>query len=374
MSDYANFQWPSYRPPLETYKLDYGIGVIGYGGIVRAQHMPAYRHAGYRVVAAADNQTERQELARLDGVPNVYADYRKLLERDDVQIVDIAVFHSPADIQSRIQMLKDAVQARKAVFMQKPMATDLKTAEEMVRIAEESGVPFAINQNMRFDPVIYTAKQLLSPERFGKPAFMQVYNTSIEGLNFGFKSEGSPFGPAWQIHAADSIRWLSGGEPVSVYCTNRNNGSMWQIEFSSGAVCDYFEYHAVETFRSETPLRIWAEKGAMRGNHRWNPGSRWVKDFLEVRGYDWPEQIDYLSLKLPDDLTPRDFFIKPNFDHCSSIGGFIGSMGEFMQSLHEKRPALTSAQDNLRSLRLYFAAQLAAENKRPYNPQTMAAV
>ena len=44
---------------------------------------------------------------------------------------------------------------------------------------------------------------------------------------------------AWQIHAIDSIRWLAGGDPVCVYCTNRNYASMYQLEFSSGAVCNY---------------------------------------------------------------------------------------------------------------------------------------
>jgi hypothetical protein len=46
-------------------------------------------------------------------------------------------------------------------------------------------------------------------------------------------------------------------------------------------------------------------------------------------------------------------------------------MGEFMQSLQEKRPALTNGRDNLMSLRLYFAGQLSAEKKRPVDPRTM---
>ena len=79
-----DFQWPSFRPPLETYKLDYGIGIVGYAGIVRAQQLPAYRLAGYRVVAAADIRADRRELAKLDGIPHVYEDYRELLQRDDV--------------------------------------------------------------------------------------------------------------------------------------------------------------------------------------------------------------------------------------------------------------------------------------------------
>ena len=46
-------------------------------------------------------------------------------------------------------------------------------------------------------------------------------------------------------------------------------------------------------------------------------------------------------------------------------------MGEFMQSLHEKRPALTDGRDNLMSLRIYFAGLLSAEKRRPVDPRSM---
>jgi predicted dehydrogenase len=366
----SHFEWPSFRPPLETYKLDYGIGIVGYAGIVRAQQLPAYRLAGYRVVAAADIRADRRELASLDGIPHVYEDYRELLGRDDVQVIDCAVDHS--DMAARVRILKDAAKAGKAVLMQKPMATDLKTAGEMVQIAEDHGIPFAVNQNLRFDPAIYATKQFLTPERFGAPGFMHVANISIEGPPFGFGTDGVVM--AWQIHAMDSIRWLSGGDPTSVYCTNRNNASMYHIEFSSGAACSYFEYHNEANFRNETPLRIWAEKGAIRGNHRWNPGSRWERDLIEVRAYDWPDEVGWVSYNLPDDQTNRNVFIKPCYDHCASIGGFIGCMGEFMQSLHEKRPAPTNGRDNLMSLRIYFAGLLSAGQKRPVDPRCMEAL
>jgi predicted dehydrogenase len=365
---FPGFDWPAYRPPLETYKLDYGIGIVGYAGIVRAQHLTAYRLAGYRVVAAADIKSDRRELAALDGIPHVYEDYRDLLKRDDVDIIDCAVHDS--DMAARVQILKDAAKAGKAVLMQKPMATDLETAELMVKIAEDGGIPYAVNQNLRFDPAIYLTKQFLSPDRFGKPGYIQFANISIEGPKFAFGPCGVVM--PWQIHAIDSILWLAGGEPVSVYCTNQNNASMYQLGFSSGAVCNYFEYHNEDNFRNETPFRVWAERGAVRANHRWNPSSRWEKDLVEVRAYDWPKEIGWLTYNLPDDLTYRDVFITPKYDECGSIAGFIGSMGEFMQSLKEKRPALTNGRDNLLSLRMYFAGQLSAEKKRPVDPRSMA--
>jgi predicted dehydrogenase len=363
----AHFDWPSFRPPLEKYKLDYGIGIVGYAGIIRAQQLPAYRLAGFRVAAASDTRPERRDLAVRDGIPHVYDDYRALLQRDDVDIIDCAVDHSR--MPERVEILESAAKAGKAVLMQKPMALDLATAERMVRIAADHGIPYAVNQNLRFDPAIYAAKQFLTAERFGAPGFLHVANISVEGPAFSQGANGVVM--AWQIHAIDSIRWLAGGEATSAMCTNRNNAALYQIEFSSGAVCNYFEYHNAANFRNETPLRIWAEKGAVRGNHRWNPGSRWERELLEVRGYDWPEAVDWVSYKLPDDQTPRNVYIGACYDHSASIGGFIGCMGEFMQSIYEKRPALTDGSDNLRSLRIYFAGQESAARRCPVDPRSM---
>ena len=250
---------------------------------------------------------DRQQLATLDGVPHVYENYQDLLERDDVDIIDCAVDHSsPAAMAFRIAILKDAAKAGKAVLMQKPMATDLATAEQMVKIAEDHGIPFAVNQNFRFDPAIYLTKQFLSPNCFGKPGFMHFANISNEGPNFGFGPDGVVM--AWQIHAIDSIRWLAGGDPISVCCANQNGASMYQLQFSGGMACNYFEYHNSENFRNETPVRVWCEKGAVRANHRWNPTSRWEKDLVEVRAYDWPKEIGWMNYSLPDDLTYRDVF------------------------------------------------------------------
>ena len=170
---------------------------------------------------------------------------------------------------------------------------------------------------MRFDPAMYLTKQFFAPERFGKPAFIHLANMSIEGSpKFGFGSNGVVL--AWQIHRTRFRPLAFGGDPVSIYSTNRNNASMHQMEFSSGAVCNYFEYHNPDSFQNETPLRVWAEKGVMRGNHRWNTISRWERDLVEVRGYDWPKEIGFVTYNLPDDQTARDVFIKPCYDMCSS--------------------------------------------------------
>src|SRR5947199_9682028 len=80
-----------YQPQPPT-KRDYGIGVIGCGGIARGAHLPAYRKFGYRVVACCDLSEEAMRLAR-DGfdIPYGTTDVDALLAHPDVRIVDLAV-------------------------------------------------------------------------------------------------------------------------------------------------------------------------------------------------------------------------------------------------------------------------------------------
>ncbi len=86
--DLNSIDW---RPKLGS-KTDYGIGFVGCGGIVQYAHIPAYRKAGFRMVAAYDIRREAaEEVARLAGTANVYDSLDALLADPAVDIVDIAV-------------------------------------------------------------------------------------------------------------------------------------------------------------------------------------------------------------------------------------------------------------------------------------------
>ena len=105
-------------------------------------------------------------------------------------------------MEARIAILKDAAKAGKAVLMQKPMATDLKTAEEMVKIAEDAGISFAVNQNLRFDPAIYLTKQFLARSASASPATSTSRTSPSRGPSSASGRTASCM--AWQIHAIDS--------------------------------------------------------------------------------------------------------------------------------------------------------------------------
>ncbi len=97
------------------------IGMIASGGITET-HCKAYKKAGFEVVALCDLIEERAKKRQTQFFPNAFVttDYRELLKRDDIEVVDIATH--PAE---RLPLIEAALLARKHVLSQKPFVLDL---------------------------------------------------------------------------------------------------------------------------------------------------------------------------------------------------------------------------------------------------------
>ncbi len=124
------------------------IGLIACGGIT-AYHLKAYKSAGYDVVALCDPDINKAKARQREFYPaaSIHADYRDLLRRDAIEIVDVATH--PAQ---RIAILKDCIAAGKHILSQKPFVTDLTVGQKLVDLADKRGVKLAVNQNGRWAP------------------------------------------------------------------------------------------------------------------------------------------------------------------------------------------------------------------------------
>ena len=129
----------SYRPR---------IGLIGCGGI-SIQHLRAYRDAGYEVAMLCDRQESKAADARSRFYPDagVTTDFRDVLKRDDIEVVDLA-----AHPQNRAPMYGPCIEAGKHILSQKPFVTDLDFGLRVIEQAEKKGVRLAVNQNGRWAP------------------------------------------------------------------------------------------------------------------------------------------------------------------------------------------------------------------------------
>lgn len=156
------------------------VGVIGVGQIGK-YHLSNYsKIANAELVAVADvNEAEARRVAEMYNIPNVYTDFRQLLQRDDIQAVDVCLhnnFHAPVTMA--------ALEAGKDVFCEKPMAGAYVDAERMFNTARATGRKLHIQCQNIFQNAAKAAKVLIDGGHLGK-----VYHAR----SVGHRRRGRPY-------------------------------------------------------------------------------------------------------------------------------------------------------------------------------------
>jgi predicted dehydrogenase len=126
-----------------------------------------FQLAGWRELpgvecVAAWNRTSSK--AKALGVPAVYEDPEELLIREKPDFVDIVT-----DVGSHAPLVRLAAKHRVPVICQKPMAPSLGEAASMLRACQETGTPFFVHENWRWQAPLRELKKELGSGRIGTP-------------------------------------------------------------------------------------------------------------------------------------------------------------------------------------------------------------
>lgn len=150
--------------PREPKRYHPAIALIGCGGISQI-HLRAYRAAGYNVVAVCDVDAAKAEARRVEFFPQakVYTDFRDVLRRDDIEVVDVALHPEP-----RVAVVRAALDARKHVLSQKPFVVDLDVGERLIEQAHRRGCTLAVNHNGRWAPHFSYLRQAVAKGVLGE--------------------------------------------------------------------------------------------------------------------------------------------------------------------------------------------------------------
>ncbi len=140
-------------------------GVIGTGNRGQAHLRTVNEILDIEVVAVCDSNERRlqQGAALVRTQPETYTDYRKLLERKDLDAVILVV---PDHLHA--EMAIAAFRAGKHVLTEKPMATTLADAEAMIAAAERAGKVLQIGLQLRYTGLYLTAQRELCEGRIGQ--------------------------------------------------------------------------------------------------------------------------------------------------------------------------------------------------------------
>ena len=202
------------------------IGMIGYGFMGRA-HTNAYKRVGdffdteYKPVlkaACARNEDELKKFAENWGYESTETDWRKLVERDDIDAIDICV---PNNLHK--EMAIACAEAGKAILCEKPIAMDTAEGEEMCAAVEKAGVANTVWYNYRRIPAVTLAKNIVDSGKLGRifhyrANFLQDWTISEDLPQGGaalwrldVKAAGSGVTGDLLAHCIDTAIWLNGG-------------------------------------------------------------------------------------------------------------------------------------------------------------------
>ncbi|NLX21850.1 MAG: Gfo/Idh/MocA family oxidoreductase [Phycisphaerae bacterium] len=201
------------------------VGLIGCGFMGRT-HSNAYRkvYSFFKpelkpaLKAICDVSADKAKaFADTWGYESVETDWKKLLARKDIDIVDIC---TPNNTHREIAMA--AAAAGKMIICEKPLAMNTAEGQEMVDAVEKAGVPNLVSFNYRRVPAVTLAKKLIDEGRLGKifhyrAVFLQDWTISSDLPQGGdalwrldAKVAGSGVTGDLLAHCIDTALWLNG--------------------------------------------------------------------------------------------------------------------------------------------------------------------
>jgi predicted dehydrogenase len=336
--DYTPAKLRRYHPP---------IGLIGCGGISE-QHLKAYRAAGYNVVALCDLLPERAEERRKEFFPQAmtYTDHRELLDRDDIEVVDIATHP-----QDREYLIPAALNAGKHVLSQKPFVLDLDKGRKFADLAEKNGVKLAVNQNGRWAPYFSYMRQAVNKGLIGEVMAVHMACHWDHGwvANTPFNTVHHVILYDFAIHWFDMLACLMGDRAARRVSASLQYAPGQKatppllgqaiVEFDGGQASLIFD-GSTKYAPSESCFVVGTE-GTLRSN-----------------GHVCAAREVTIATKKGvgvADLSRGNWF--PD--------GFHGSMAELLSSIEQKRTPGNNPIDNLRGLAMCFAAVASAESGKP---------
>jgi len=257
------------------------------------------------------------------------------------------------------QATRDALAAGLHVLVEKPFTDDLAEARRLIALARERRRVLMVNQNYRWFPAPQQARDLLRAGAIGRPlaCYLDFHFLFGSGYRYFFLEE--PLLSDMAIHHFDALRFVLDDEPVSISCDSWSEpdtpfkgrpAALATIRFAGGMIASY--------------RGSWISRGPTTpyGGHWRIDGTHGTIELTFRGAFEERDQLDRLTLYRPERRPEQVRLPKmPCMDR-------MGALNAFAEWVRDGRPpeGISSAEDNLNSLALMFAAiRSARENGRP---------
>lgn len=215
------------------------------------------------------NYADRENVAR-------YANYKEMIaEHPELELIAIA---TPSGVHAEIALY--CIDHGINLIIEKPMAMNMKDAEDIIRRSEEKGVKVSACHQNRFNVAVQKTRKALEAGRFGKLSHGSIHVRW--NRNKGYYDQATWRG-TWAddggclmnqcIHGIDLLRWMMGNEIVSVYGQTRQQEhpyleaedvGMAVVTFKNGAIATIEGTTNVYPKNLEETLYLFGETGTVK--------------------------------------------------------------------------------------------------------------
>jgi predicted dehydrogenase len=321
------------------------VGIIGTGAISH-KHAQAYGNIGYKVTVCTDiNEQAGRQFAQRYGA-QFLPSYEDVCRHPEVDFVDVCTFPD-----FRLQPLKICAETGKHIQVQKPISTNLETAQEMIETARRAGIQLGVVSQHRFDDSSQFLYKAIRAGRLGQilqaDAYVKWYRTPeyyarpIKG-SWAVEGGGALINQA--IHQVDVLRWLIGG--VKELFGYWQLAALHKIE-SEDVVCALLRYDNGATGVIQASTAFW-------------PG---YTERIEIHGTKGTAIISGDRLTTwdvrDDDGEPpplaKDVASGASDPMAISLEPFERQFLDFGEAIRTGRPPLVSGEEGYRALEIVLA-------------------
>ena len=184
------------------------FGLVGYGawGSHHARAIAAVGGATLAAIAGRSESSRQQAQGDHPGVP-IFADYRQMLERAELDAVAVVV---PSNLH--YQIARDVLESGRHLLLEKPMAISLDDCTRLIELAARRGKLLAVGHELRMSSLWAEVKRQIDAGAIGDPLYALVelwrrpYRLGSGGWRYDIERVGN-----WileePIHFFDLARW-----------------------------------------------------------------------------------------------------------------------------------------------------------------------
>lgn len=325
------------------------IGLIGAGRIGRLHgNNIAYAVANATIEAVADPKMndEMRTWAEGIGVSKIYDDPDKIFADPAIDAVFIC---STSD--SHADLIIKAAQAKKHIFCEKPIHTDLKAIHKALEAVEKAGVKLQVGFVRRFDHNHKKVRDVVASGKLGVPHIVKVISKDPEQQSMEYIGTSGGIFIDMTIHDFDMVRYLSGSEVTEVTAIgtikiddrikafNDVDTALVLLKFANGAI-GMIENSRAARFGYDQRVEVHCDKGSVQ---------------------DFNDPIDTAVISTKDGVystNPKYFFLERYND------AFIAEAKAFADAVINDTKTLVNGKDGLMPVLIAKAAQKSFEEGR----------